>query len=760
MSKMSYISSMNMQQPYTSIVINAVGVPSKFSSYVKDTEVKILLEKHDKYIQIHKKYEEIVSKQKMEESECKKSSKQLGKDRKEYYKKELKTLEKEEKSLGLSKTDIMKAENIKSKTKEKVVKSDYLDEWQHTAINMILKGDSLAIFGPTSGGKTYLVKFIVNELKGEKTIVYVSPTFHLALQTYADIQVTYSGFPASLITDKIIDYNKGSNIYVGTAEELLNFFIGNNISIDVGIFDEIHSISLNTFHDISRINATTELLRLSKEQIIALSATVKDEDKSKLITYINETSKKELKNVSYTKRVVPQEFYTFDDKNLGSYSSSSIIKEADISPEKILKLCIKMRTKGMLPSIMFLMVNTYDKFIEFVKYLDSEESREYYRIHQLANEVNESIFEYNGEVADYKERCGSKDLDAVADKQRDGKTSDLQKTEGSLKSKRDSIIKTVMTKLETNISKLVILLDNIQNYETDVVDLSVPKYFVKNTDWIKYIPFKIVNDGEVVDFKEILPTPELVDLCGIYGTYHSQSFDYDNVVELPIIPETKGSYFNFGNSNDHVLTSFINKHTKQNTKVKNLILNMAKAEGLEEENITKFINVISKGLLFGISALLKEFPFFIQYQIMELMKLKKLGLVFANEGMSMGINYPLKSVIIGSSTQVNYPVTNLLQMAGRCGRRGLDTVAHVVGWGIKNMSDIVTQNIETLELSDTTYVLNKPLSIEEFINNTNDRNILQQIYLRYHTFFSKEESLKLKNKYKLICENEYKLKYC
>lgn len=755
MSKFNVISGMNIEQPYTSIVINAVGVASKFASYVKDTEVKLLREKYDKYLQLREDYSKTELERKTEENECKKNGKKF--DKRDYYKLKLKSIEKEEKKLCMSKSDLIKAENL---SKVKVEKNkNYLDEWQKEAIKVILKGESVSIFGPTSGGKTYLVKYIINELKCNKSIVYVSPTFHLALQTYADIQMTYSGFPASLITDKLIDYNKDCNIYVGTSEELLNFLIGNNIKVDVGIFDEIHSISTNVFNDFSRINATTELLKLCKDQIITLSATINSEDKPKLIDYINSITHKVLKEISYNTRVVPQEFYTFDNKSLKKYTKNES-EESILSPENILKLCLKMRDKDMLPSLFFILINTFDKFKEFIKFIDLEESREYYRLHQLANDVNTLIDDYNNEYEDYKESLNGKDIDGIEER-KEGKLSDLKKVEGSLKSKRDNLIITIKNKLEIIIHKLIILIDDIQNYEREEQDIKLdePKYFKKNTNWIKYIPFKVFNNEELVDLKTIIPTPELVELCEIYGLYCNLSFE-ETLNLLPSIPETRGSYFNFGNSYDHILTSFNNKQTKQGMKIKNLILSMALAEGLEEKDISKFINVIANGLSFGISALLKEFPFFIQYQIMELMKTKKLGVVFSNESMSMGINYPLRSVIIASTLNETHHITNLLQMAGRCGRRGLDTVSYVITWGIKNTDDIITQKIENLSLSDNLYELNKPENICEYIKSSNDKNTLQNIYLRYYSSFSKEETSNLITKYKLLCENEYKHNYC
>ena len=37
-------------------------------------------------------------------------------------------------------------------------------------------------------------------------------------------------------------------------------------------------------------------------------------------------------------------------------------------------------------------------------------------------------------------------------------------------------------------------------------------------------------------------------------------------------------------------------------------------------------------------------------------------------------------------------------MAGRCGRRGLDTIGHVIYWGLDNFKNININNIKPLKL--------------------------------------------------------------
>ena len=92
-----------------------------------------------------------------------------------------------------------------------------------------------------------------------------------------------------------------------------------------------------------------------------------------------------------------------------------------------------------------------------------------------------------------------------------------------------------------------------------------------------------------------------------------------------------------------------------------------------------------RGLEFGITIINPSLPFVIQNIILDNLRTKNMGIVFASESMSMGINYALRSVIIKSPKKlIKINPGKLIQMGGRCGRRGKDNQAHVIYWNIEN----------------------------------------------------------------------------
>ncbi len=698
------LSSMELHQPYTGIVVQAVGVASKFSTFVRNTEHDELI---NKYLQI----------------------------------KELKD-KRVPKDLKMTKAETIIAENLLAKrAKEKSKKAEEgpkLDAWQTQALDLILSRKSVAIFGPTSGGKTYLVKYAINELRSHvRRAIFVAPTFHLALQTYSDIQATYTGFPASLITDKMNEYHRDSWIYVGTAECLLNFLESTNEDVDVAIFDEIHSLNTAVVTDTAempRITATHTLLGKCRKQIIALSATVHPDDKDRVVQYLQErTGIEAVHPVGYTQRAVPQKMFVWNNKGMLPLDENKkrVIPAPVYTPESMFQLILTMRAHGMFPTLLFGMENmTFQAFSDLISYIEMEEHNEYKRYHALGQSLNPFIEDFNTKVFEFQSSLASFS----------NLPPEVQAHCDILQENRIRIIQSCLDRVKDDIRKVFTMIDESEDGA---------KYAVPLPDWNK----GVVVDG--IDLDEIDPSPELVDLCDLYKSYYHCLDAVSPLPEqIPCVPETKGSFFRFG-ANTHYVFNDMRQHrkTEEITKFKSVITTMAKAEGIDERLMWKFIDMVGRGLDFGISALLTEFPFFIQYQILQMIKDKSLAAVFASESMSMGINYPLRSVVVFSPTLKEYPVSHLLQMAGRCGRRGMDKKSFVVYWGIKNAQDTV---VEHIDFNEDEYELPQE-SVPILL--TLPKHVIQGCYTRYHSEYDDESKSTIRSVYKDKCVAEYQAIY-
>lgn len=673
------IASLELNQPYTGIVVNAVGSVSKFESIVKASTNEDLVSKYRIFEQLTKEKKKIP---------------------KEYQ---------------MNKADVIKAKNLIEKDKSSSSKS-LLDDWQKEAIQKIMDGKSVVISAPTSSGKTYVLKYAINEMRmnrKEKFLaIFVAPTFHLALQTYADIQVTYAGFPASILTENLVEFNSDSWIWVGTPEVLLNFLESKNMKYDVGIFDEIHSISTNVFNDSDRINATHSILKLCKNQVIALSATIRNDDKTKIVKYLEErTSIPNIEIISHEKRAVPQKMKS--------------MPKSEVNPENIMKTILKLREDGMLPAFYFYLssvLNCKDIMELLIDYLEVEEEREYRHYHEIAKQFNSHIINYNQQAVDF--------MDEVSSMMKGSSTlpPSIKNKEEQFKETRTMLIRSVLEKIEDTFSKII----KDETYESKYSDYI-------DDEWHKGIYLKGIQD--------IDPSPELADLAKIHNNFSSTSWETDShfAAPLPVIPDTKGSFFRFGTS----FSNNFNKSGKEGEKLRNIMIQMANAEGIKESEMNKYIEFVMRGMDFGITSLVKEIPFFIQYQILEMLKNKMLGVVFTNDSMSMGINYPLRSVVVFSEENKSYPVSQLLQMAGRCGRRGYDTESYVIFWNIENSKFVRTENIESFI----------PPTEEYVYKQGNSKNQLQITYIREYNDLSSDEKKLIVDTYRKICIEDYRKFY-
>lgn len=115
------------------------------------------------------------------------------------------------------------------------------------------------------------------------------------------------------------------------------------------------------------------------------------------------------------------------------------------------------------------------------------------------------------------------------------------------------------------------------------------------------------------------------------------------------------------------------------------ILNFYKENLKGYENTMQYNNllkVIKKGVAYHHSGLIPRIREVVEF----LMKNKLIKLVFATETFAVGLNFPVKTVVLTSITKpTNNYTRNLLvseykQMAGRAGRRFIDKVGNVILW--------------------------------------------------------------------------------
>ena len=651
-----------------------------------------------------------------------------------------------------------------SKLVSKEQSSFKLDEWQTIAIETIQQFKSCLITGPTSGGKTYvMMKGLDNIINSnvETNLAYISPTFHLAYQTYANIKATFPTRNVAIITSEIINIPLNANIFIGTASELLNYFITTNKKFHIGIFDEIHvasKIYIDTYNksDVIRANAYANLLSRCLTQVIAASATItNDIDMIKFICsqmnkFKSTEDKKQIetiKLIKYTTRIIPLLEYNYimneriepltreQTEQIDQTENNDKLR-SDITPKNLFLLLCRMRERDMLPGIIFDISDdiAWKSYVELINYTEMMEQLEYNSYNELIDKINSIIENFN---TDRDKRLDTMPAEDILDSTKIKKNTANNKRESGLRAISSQHFKTHqnLVSQSKNIFERSIIKFNTEPWESlciipkDKISSNILRMITKACSCSKEDLFEKFPDFKI--------TQVHVDMLAIMKSI--EDIEPDQSEAFVRINTDKGSFYRFSNSScgmDQLKAIREPGSDENNWKLRKRMIILANAQSIMAKDIDGIIDVIMRGLEFGITIINRSLPFVIQNIILDNLRTKNMGIVFASESMSMGINYALRSVIIKSPKDlIKINPCKLIQMGGRCGRRGKDDQAHVIYWGIQNSNEANTEFIEPIQFPDH-FILN------DQIETDTKENLAIKLGAIFQTLYFKEEKTK------------------
>ena len=588
-----------------------------------------------------------------------------------------------------------------------------LDRWQSEAIQLIRSGQSCLITGPTSGGKTYVMMDGLNNIitdHGDETIIVVAPTFHLAYQTYANVVATFPTKSPAIITSELIHIPKDSNILIGSSAEILNYLVTKNRRYHVGIFDEIHVASKAYCDDdskIEKIRAITyaRLLAKCERQVIAASATLVNEDgmrqfMSEQMNQIRSEGNKlvmsDIKLVKYSTRAVPLQEYRYDNVSINpivrdvngvdtTFNADAPIVEINIDSQHMFDLLIQMRDREMTPTIVFESTDdlAWKSYAAFIDYVEQMEARDYNCYNQMADIMNKIIESYN-EAFDVKMSEVPEDDNTDASRIRAGVKGNGKRDAviRAIKKMRSDAINSIVKEATAYFTRSVVAFNSIET--TSLCVITKDKIKSKMLRTIAKLVGEANND--LIRQPVFAVSQAHIDMAMLISVFE-EMIDEQAEIIAPIVKD-KGSYFKFSKSSycTELLKAIRNPGSNEESwKHRKRMIALAEAQNINPKDIDAITDVILRGLDFGIAIVSNSLPFVIQNIVLESLKKKDMGVVFAAESMSMGINYPLRSVVIkGHTRNCSINPGKSIQMAGRCGRRGMDDQAHVIYYGIDN----------------------------------------------------------------------------
>lgn len=615
-------------------------------------------------------------------------------------------------------------EDLNTRNKEKTVFR--LDNWQTSLVESILNGESVIAIGPTSGGKTLTSMVALDQLfrrGGDTTLMYVAPNFYQAFQAYCSMVKTFPRQTFGLITGMINSNPKGCKYWVGTPEHLWTFARASDMKFNIGIIDEIHTISSPESISVEnrrKASCLVKLISLIKNQFVGLSATIHPDDEAKLAKYVqNILSENGIKiSVEYglggnkIKRFIPLVNKVFTGNDILDVSEVKADRNIRVTPENTFKLMKILNDKKMTPSLIFDMEEkaSYTLFSSLVKYMNDKYQEEYVTWRAVNSNFSSEIANLNREIA--------------------SEMSNLKEDRyAKLKSKKDGLIQRIISYISTKIrSALDIkeIVTALPSEEGEDVPVKIwpgsqrprrPRVVIPEDELTKVAEEKKEKESSLKNLNLIEVSPSLRNMAP--GLTSGQEFTlpdmipqeiadlYDELRNLKLeigkqdlremfeVCSGIGSYYRFGPAKKsnvfRQLYSMDKTHiTKEDETSYNIIASLSDAEGVKFDDVKQIFKLMDIALSFGVGILIPTMPFCVQFQIMKMLKEGDITIVFASESLSMGVNFPAKSCVIRTLQNGPSDITKVLQMGGRAGRRGAitDLEAYSITWNISNTDQI------------------------------------------------------------------------
>ncbi|CAH6419349.1 DEAD/DEAH box RNA helicase [uncultured virus] len=557
-----------------------------------------------------------------------------------------------------------------------------LDDWQQDMVNRVKSGQSVLLTGPPSGGKTFASMVALDVLvssNNEIFVIYVAPTSHLALQVYSNTRATFPEMHVSILTSMISHIQTEARLMIGTPVELLSYLQSNDLHYNIGIIDEVHTI----LYDEEIGNNLALILSRCNKQILALSATVPQEEKAQLGTWISEKANVEMTYLEYNKRSTPLFEHYYDGKTI---TQNPPITYKDIGTnESLLNLLVKMRSGQLLPALCFFQddVRCYERFRSFVKYLRRTEEGEYRHWYEINANFERPVREMQ------------KRIDQIQ----------LDRSENRIDTD---------TRWEVDRFALIATIEKALNEAT--IDSASPH---EKQDLLKELA--ILSELRNDEFGMTLP-------CSGVGPRYRFGVPIDVFTwMLKDAGDRKGRQKIHDNKEglaDVSIQTLVARATndrKDHQKLNDRYRNLIDAEGISDLDANSIMKTMGRAARYGISLILPTFPFVVQAEVLRLVSDRKLGLVFAGSSMASGVNYPFKTVVIHNDGKETYPDYLVKQMAGRAGRRGFDNAGgHVIYWNYTKPTQPPCIYPESIFLSLKDFKLELSKELVTMINEVNN----------------------------------------
>ena len=552
-----------------------------------------------------------------------------------------------------------------------------LDAWQIQVIENIDNGINTIVPAPTSSGKSIISIYPINK-KGVKVLVVV-PTDVLAWQHCAyytkylktNVPLLTKSFKTSPKRDELVKIINSSDVLVGTADEILNFLPLIKVDYDWVIFDEIHMMGKpegSSMEHIARL--------YSHKKFLALSATIGNVDELK--GWFQNIGYSDVSVVGCNKRFFNLQRYAFlpEESELVAIHPLGMVTNTDFEDKSVLE-------KSLQPTP----PNIWDFAIKLSKVFDLKDLEPYTYFNKdcritldMSNEYFSNLLKRC--VEQYKGKNIAK-INSLIDSYH----------QIELKTEDTDLLKLIQTLKKLEKCPAIIFQPNSTSCMRLVRGLAKQ---IENAEEAEPSYKKTIRDRAkaIKKAKKIEKSNEKLKLTDVPENKKIKMLLKENPPELevPDVVPLQEPHEKYVFNNEQLFTA---------AQVDEWAQDLKKYFPNNGDSYHWLIIMLWRGIGVYVTGLPDNYLRLVQ----RLASTKQLSIVFSDNSLVFGVSMPFRTTVLYRDVYTPDTLDPMMyhQMAGRAGRRGLDTQGNVVfaGYSFERITDLSVSAVPKIQGIDT-----------------------------------------------------------
>tara|TARA_B110000971_G_scaffold70495_1_gene72235 strand:+ start:5812 stop:8610 length:2799 start_codon:yes stop_codon:yes gene_type:complete len=585
-------------------------------------------------------------------------------------------------------------------------KGEYkLDEWQKTVIQFIKQNKSILVKAPTSSGKTFVA--MATGILHHK-ILYVCPAKPVAFQVGANF--IKMGYRVHYLVENMghLSYDNQTNIFIGTPDVIEQYLPKIYTDFNYAVFDEIHNLN-----DMIQYENIIKCIRCP---FLALSATIDN------IEFLRNIFQKihpdmNIEYVEYKKRFINIQRWIYNDKLTDLHPLSCLdlsdfnsIQNIPFTPKDLINLYESIydifEKDDLEDEIEYL---SPDKYFSKDKLLTLDDTKDYESFLKLGlRDIYDKYPDYMIEITNLFRAPEVLNHPPVR-----SKSNNIIQLFKDCKEK--DLLPMLYFHTQEEVSKEIFLnlYEDLQNEEHinypfhyDILQKKselFQKYMEKRTVYSESIKIK-TNDARTEKSEKMSRYDK-----DQKNKYISDMTDYYNKCIYKCSGKAKSNlvneYNNFIENPDFRDIDVFKKHSEyvfsrgepmSGEEIKSIRREIKKSIGLTVDYENPYFQLLKRGIGLYVSSMPDVYNWILQ----RLMSERKLGIVISDKTLCLGIDLPIRSVVLTGYKDPEYTTSDYLQMSGRAGRRGHDTQGNIIFHNVPNYLDLMKGELPKIIGSD------------------------------------------------------------